>query len=365
MGDTNNARVAAKVARVTTDERRSTPGLGQRWNSLKAAEPALRQRDGAERLGVSEAELVATRCGNGARRLAGPWPELVRGLPALGTVMALTRNESVVHEKVGRFGNVSIFQNMGLVLNERIDLRIFFNHWYSGFAVDEETRSGPRQSLQFYDADGTAVHKVYLRADSDGDAYEELVTRHLHADQSTEQEVLPRFRPPGERPDTEVDRTALRERWRALQDPHDFHTMLQELRVSRVQALRLAGGEVACQVRADSFQVALEQAVAARVPVMVFAGSPGVIQIHTGPVCRLKRLGPWYNVLDSDFNLHLREDRIESAWVVRKPSPEGVVTSVEIYDRAGQQIAWLFGERKPGNVEREGWRALAGSLKHA
>lgn len=353
------------VSRVAGDEPCPTLGVGERWRSLKAAEPGLRQRDGAERLGVSEAELVAAQIGDGVRRLSGPWSELVRELPALGTVMALTRNESVVHEKVGRFGNISIFQNMGLVFNEQIDLRLFFSHWYSGFEVYEETRSGPRRSLQFYDADGSAVHKVYLRDDSDGDACEDLVARRLHADQSAEQEVLPRFEPPGERPDAEVDRTALRERWQALQDPHDFHAMLQELRVSRIQALRLAGGEVSCQVRADSFQVALERAPAARIPVMIFAGNPGVIQIHTGPVCRLKRIGPWYNVLDPGFNLHLREDRIASAWVVRKPSTAGVVTSVEIYDSAGQQIAWLFGERKPGKAELEDWRTLAGTLRHA
>src|SRR5690348_18119092 len=29
------------------------------------------------------------------------------------------------------------------------------------------------------------------------------------------------------------------------------------------------------------------------------------------------------NILDPDFNMHLREDLIESAWVVRKPTTDG------------------------------------------
>lgn len=342
----------------------STPHLRQRWEELKAAQPGIRQRDAAERLGVSEVEIVAMQCGDGVRRLAGPWTDLVQELPSLGTVMTITRNESIVHEKTGKFGNISVFQNMGLVLNEQIDLRIFFNHWYTGFAVEEETRSGHRRSLQFYDADGTAVHKVYLVEESDHAAFDDLVARKLHVDQSTEQQVSPRFKPPGECPDEDIDKAALRERWRMLQDPHDFHAMLQELRVSRMQALRFAGGEFAYRVPTDSFRIALEQTSARQIPVMVFAGSPGVIQIHTGTVCSLKRVGPWYNVLDPGFNLHLREDRIASAWIVRKPSAEGTVTSLEIFDAADRQIAWLFGERKPGKPELESWRLITGSLEN-
>ncbi|MCY4148918.1 MAG: hypothetical protein OXF73_06145 [Gammaproteobacteria bacterium] len=153
----------------------------------------------------------------------------------------------------------------------------------------------------------------------------------------------------------------LRARWSSLQDTHDFNAMLQELQVSRVQAMRLAGEEFACEIKADCFQNALEQAQTKDVPVMAFVGSPGVFQIYTGKVHSLKRSGPWYNVLPN-FNLHLREDRIESTWLVKKPSVDGVVTSVEIFDDAGHQIAWLFGDRKPGKPGLENWRSIAESL---
>ena len=138
--------------------------------------------------------------------------------------------------------------------------------------------------------------------------------------------------------------------------------MLREVGTTRVQALRLAGDDSARRVANGSFRAALEMAAALGMPIMVFAGSPGVIQIHSGPVFRLRRTGPWYNVLDPRFSLHVREDRISSAWVVRKPSADGMVTSLEIFDAVGRQIAWLFGERKPGRPERPGWRALAESL---
>ena len=337
-------------------------GLRDRWRALQAEEPGIRARSAADRLGVSEAELVASRCGDGVRRLDGPWGSLVGELPGLGTVMALTRNDSVVHERVGQYAKAAIIQNTGLVLGETIDLRIFFGHWHFGFAVTEAVRSGTRRSLQFFDADGTAVHKVYLRAGGDADAYEALVGQHLHADQSSRQQVIPRLQPPPPRPDSDIDPSALRDRWLSLQDTHDFHPMLHELGAGRVQAFRLVPDAFAREIRRDGFQVALGQAAETGMPVMIFVGNPGVVQIHTGPVHRLKQVGPWFNVLDPDFSLHLREDLIASAWVVRKPTRDGIVTSVEIYTEDDRQIASMFGKRKPGEVEPDGWRSLVAAL---
>ena len=94
------------------------------------------------------------------------------------------------------------------------------------------------------------------------------------------------------------------------------------------------------------------------VPIMVFVGNPGMIQIHGGPVQRVEVLGPWLNVLDRDFNLHLRADQVAHAWVVRKPTHDGIVTSLELFDAHGETIAMLFGERKPGQPERPEWRRL-------
>lgn len=331
--------------------------------ALRSAEPLLRARDAAEKLGVSEAELVACRCGETVRRLAGPWGEIIKSFPGLGEVMVLTRNDHAVHEKAGSFSKISIFKSMGLVLDEDIDLRLFLDHWQSGYAVAEKTRSGLRHSLQFFDLDGTAVHKVYLREGSDRQAYEDLVTQNLDPNQQPGQAVsaLPTRAP--ERPDQDIDRAVLRKRWCELQDVHDFHAMLKDVGVGRTQAFRLVGEEFAYRVGLETFKTALEAAAETATPIMIFAGNPGVIQIHTGPVEKLKELGPWFNVLDEGFNLHLRTDAIDTAWIIRKPTRDGVVTSLEIYDAVGDQIAWMFGKRKPGELEREDWRRLVASLQ--
>ncbi len=338
--------------------------LRDAYRALASTKPAARIRDAADELGVSEAELVMTEVDGAARRLEGDWGQLLQRLPALGTVMTLTRNSHVVHEKVGRFESVTVNRGhggVGLVLGADIDLRIFLRHWRYGFAVAKATKDGERNSLQFFDESGTAVHKVFLKPESETGAYKALVNDFAApAPAPLEIAPVPERRAP--RPDAEIDVAALRAAWLALEDTHDFVPMLMKQKVQRVQALRLAGKDLAAPVAASSLRQTLEWAAASGADIMVFVGNRGCIQIHTGPVKNLRAMGPWFNVLDPGFNLHLREDRIASAWVVRKPTADGVITSLELFDAEDEMIATLFGKRKPGEAERGDWRGFAESL---
>jgi putative hemin transport protein len=340
---------------------------------------AQRHRDIAATLGVSEGELIGAHAGQplptpgrpalAATRLLPQWAPLMAALPTLGRVMALTRNASCVHEKTGRYEQVSGEGPVGLVLGPDIDLRVFYKAWAHGFAVHEvQSADGdvaPARSLQFFDASGTAVHKVFAQPGTDLVAWDALLQRFAAAEQPPGLVVQPAPAREADRPDADVDVAAFRADWASLRDTHAFFGLLQRHRLGRVQALRLADpafvqpvepgpGAAACEL--------LKAAADSATPIMVFVGNPGMIQIHTGPVHRVQVLGPWLNVLDPGFNLHLREDHIASAWVVRKPTTDGLVTSLELFDAEGETIAMLFGERKPGRPELPAWRAITGRL---
>jgi putative hemin transport protein len=340
--------------------------LRQAWIDLKREKAQLRARDAANELGVSEGELIASLCGASgearAVRLRESGADIIKDVPALGPVMALTRNENCVHEKIGPYLDVSINPGNGLVLGELIDLRIFPANWRHAFGVMEETKEGLRRSIQVFDASGTAVHKIYQKPQTDIDQFDALIDRWTAEDQSPEIHALPPIMKRNERQDSEIDLRGLRSHWASLQDTHDFFGMLRDFDVGRLQALRLAGLEFAQRVQVSSLAQSLEFAQGDGTPIMVFVGNPGCIQIHSGPVHNLKRTGPWFNVLDPDFNLHLREDKIMSAWVVYKPTRDGTVTSLELYDSDDFCFAQLFGARKPGKPELVGWRDIAAAL---
>ncbi|KVN35106.1 heme ABC transporter [Burkholderia stagnalis] len=342
---------------------RSAAALRDAFVQLKR-ERQLRNRDAAQALGVSEGEALAAFVGEHVVRLDARFPTMFEDMPRLGRVMALTRNEAAVHEKDGEYAQMSHDGPVGLALGD-IDLRIFYRHWASAFAVRDETAHGTLKSLQFFDAHGDAIHKVYLRAHSDHAAFDAFVERWRAPQQEPGLAVTPAVPKAPERADTEIDVAGFRAAWDAMTDTHQFFGITQRFGVSRLQALRLAEPQYAYPVDTRALRHALKHAAGSGQPIMVFVGNAGMIQIHTGPVANVREMGTWINVLDPGFNLHVREDMIAAAWVVKKPTSDGIVTSVELFDRQGEHVALLFGERKPGRPERDDWRALVASLPHA
>ena len=65
---------------------------------------------------------------------------------------------------------------------------------------------------------------------------------------------------------------------------------------------------------------------------------------------------------DPRFNLHLRQDLVVSAAVVRKPSANGDIHALELFDAAGEVIVQFFGTRLPREGERPEWRELVTGL---
>jgi putative hemin transport protein len=329
----------------------------------RTANPKTRERDLATQLGISEAELVAAHCGEGVTRIEPRVNDLLAGLEAVGEVMALTRNESAVHEKIGVYDKIVTGSHNAMVLGENIDLRIFPKVWVHGFAVERRDGDGIRHSLQFFDEAGVAVHKVHLRPASSLNAYRNLVT----ALESPNQEPAILIADPASGAEGETVAPAanlddLRNRWSRLTDVHQFFGMLKTLKLSRRQAVRMVGGEYAWLLDKDAVTAMFHRAAESELPIMCFVGNRGCIQIHSGPVRSIKPMGPWINVLDETFHLHLRTDHIDEVWAVRKPTRDGHVTSLEVYGADGEMVIQFFGKRHEGEGERDDWRSMAENL---
>lgn len=325
--------------------------------------PTLRPVDAAAAMGLSEGEWLTRHAPGEVRRIGVPARRLLPRLTELGPVMSLTRNAHCVHEKDGVWDRIEISGAMGLVLNHEIDLRLFMNHWVHGYAVDMPLEQGGiRRSLQFFDRAGVAVHKIFARPATNMAAWDALLAEVADAGPLVPLETAPLPAPTADRPDEAIAIEAVRQRWAQLRDVHDFFALLRSQGVGRLQAMRLTGAPYSRQIAIDSIQPLLEQASADGVPIMCFVGNRGCIQIHSGPIHRVVPMGPWLNILDPGFNLHLRIDKVAYAFAVWKPQSDSAVHSVELFDADGTLIAQFFGERKPGVPEIPAWRALVQGL---
>lgn len=340
----------------------SIASLKEAWEELKKSQPQLRIRDAANQLGISEAELLASTIGSDIIRLNPEWADIILACKSLGKVMSLTRNEGCVLEHKGNFQKIDL---MGQAPNQvatvigPIEQRIFFIGWKFGFAVANHSPKGTMRSFQFFDKAGDAVLKIFLQEKSNQDAYDQILKDFRSDDQSPELGVEPFTKPEYAK---EIDLEAFTYDWENMKDTHDFFGMLRKYNVHRLDAVKWINDKWAYEVDRLSARKIVETASETKMPIMIFAGNKGNIQIHQGKVRTIRQMGNWLNVMDPDFNMHLNEDIVDAAFVVHKNTSDGLVSSLELFDKDGEMIAQFFGLRKPGIPQLDVWKDLIDSL---
>ena len=280
--------------------------------TARARKPRIYARDFADGLGIPEAALCAAFVGTTATRISADPNRILPGLAALGQVMALTRNDSCVLEKVGCYDRYQPGE-IARIVSPPIDLTLLCAKWQHAFALDEAGPKGPKRSIQIFDAAGEAVHKIHLRDESTAEAWAPLIDALRLADQDQS------FTPAATDPAADL--------WADL-------SRVSPLREGRVPARRLTKGAI---------ERLMGRAAETGVPVDFAVGNPGCIERHSGVIVRVLEAGPWINVLDPGLELHLRMDHMAEVWA----HPDG---TVDAFGAAGQLIVRMSGA--------EGWADL-------
>ncbi|MDO4728264.1 MAG: ChuX/HutX family heme-like substrate-binding protein [Bacteroidota bacterium] len=339
--------------------------LTQQWEELKKENPHIRIRNAAQKLGVTEVELLATRVGEGVVRLENKAVEIFKSIASLGRVMVLTRNEECVHEEKGLFQEVEVMDNNQLrVNNENINLRIDLNSISKVFGVTDHSAHGTQQSIQFFDKSGEAIHKIYLTADSNQQTYDAILEQYRSSDQLSQEavsEVNKLIK--DEKPDVEVDLEGFHSAWKSLESACHFGKLIESFGLTRIQALRLAPSDYyADKIDNNSIVKMLEEVAKAKVPVVISVSNAYVYQTFKGIIRKTMWHQTWYNIMDPDFNLHLDMSKIAATYVVRKPSNSGTVTSIEAYNEMGELIVHFFSPNAELDTEQSAWREIVGKL---
>jgi putative hemin transport protein len=336
-----SAASQADLFRAYSDVRRSTPGVSA--------------HEAAARLAVSEAEVAAARCAGGeAVRLICEPAALLEHIPGLGPVTARSQSRYAALESNGSYGAPDIGDHTGIVIGDNIDLRIFPSGWHFAYAVTDASDGGPRHSLQIFDAHGAPAHTIRLRPESDFGAYERLVAALATAPDGATLEIRPQ---PANAPkdDAEIDVAGYRHAFAAMQDTHDFFMLLRRFGLAREQGLRLADAAFARPLAPAAHRELFARATRESIPLMLFVANEGIVQISSGAVPAAENAENCYVLSDDRFKLEVDEGGVARAWAVRKPTSNGIVTSLELYDGSGTLLLQVFGERHEGSGERPDW----------
>lgn len=319
------------------------------WSAYKAANPRTRIRNAAAELGISELELLSTDLGTSCTRLRPDMINILEMLPSLGTVMALTRSEAAVHEVTEAFSELHIRKQTALFLRPGQDTRYFTAQWKHVFAVNEDNR----RSLQFFNGCGEAIHKIFLVKSSNTERYEQLIEQFSDADQSPVLSVEKKA--PAETEQIHIDKGALLQRWSQIKDVHEGSQIIKAFGGDRLSIYQALGEEYATRLPYDTIEALLKLLSKRQLPSMIFVQNKGAVQSYSGITTRLLRTGPWFNVLDPYFNLHLNTEQISQVWLIVKPSENGWVHTLNVFDHDLNEFMIMTDNRRQGEEESLEW----------
>lgn len=336
--------------------------LKERWKQFNVKNPKVRIRDAAIEMKTSEEALVSTACGKNNLRLKPEFQSILNQLEKLGSVMALTRSDHAVHEAHGIYKDMKYHGSVAMFFIPGIDTRFFLDKWSSVYAVNENDR----HSLQFFDYQGDAVHKIYVTDKTNKTEYFNLIKTHQSDNQAPSPGANHALNPKNDYTipeEPEISSDELQKHWLNIRDVHEASRIIKRYGIHRREKIYKALGEVyAIPLSVESVEQLLVRASTDDIPLMIFAMNHATVQNYAGPVKKLLRTGPWFNVLDPDFNLHLRTEGIGQVWLIKKPSDDGWVTTINVLDNDGFEFLLIADHRVRGEAESSQWQDLCRDL---
>jgi putative hemin transport protein len=303
-------------------------GLVAEWRALRDREAPDSLAAAARRLEVAEGDLVAALCGQGVVRLDPPFGDLVRALGRLGPVRAVTRNAHASIETAGVYPPPDAGSSG---YRGQIGVRLFLEQWRLGFAVDAALAPGDGPMLAFYDVRGDAVHETRLDAGSDHGAFTRLVDLFASFDQTpgtTSIVASPQMAAPN----------------------GDLGRSLRQAAHSR-------------PVATTALATVLEGARRDVVPVSLAVRSRGVVQRYSGCLDEVEQAAGAIHARAPGMRMQVAGRGVAETWVVRTPSLDGPVSSLEVLDATASVVCSLSATRRPGEPESRAWFVLLDELR--
>lgn len=341
--------------------------LWDRYCELRKANKRMYLREGAESLGVTEQELAQsspTRVW-----LGGDVKPLALRMRELGRVKSIVRNSVATHEKTAVYENVTMTKTVGLALNVgELDLRFFVSRWKNAFAFSDGFNGRDGRCIRFFDDRGACIQQVFATEKTDAGAWDRLIADFRNDGLPSLPESAPDDPEIKARNEKSLEGEQLadfQKDWANLKDIHHFSGLLETYGLSKARSFCFAPEGMATKVSVDAAEDMLKQTRDAGFELMTFVGNRGIVQIQTGKIHNVVRSMGFLNVLDQEeerFCLHLKDSDAAEAWVCRRPTRDGVVTNLELFDDCGRSVASFFGRREEGNPEMSAWSEVCARI---
>ena len=277
----------------------------------------IRIRDAAKKLSVSEAELLSTQIGDGSTlylKISDIDAFLIDVLD-LDKLMLLVRNDTVVHEKNIHATGLRL-KNAKILYPDGSDLLAYIKDAVCHVFYESKEHAGKELlSFQIFDDLGEALIKIYLKG-RDHLKFKDIALRYSTEYQYELQNIG----------SNNIDDTINSTNYLRLSMPWD-------------QDRKILNNDVLIQK--SILRELLEYVAKQKIPVQIHALGNRAIQYHRDIISNIVDYGPWINIIDKSFNIHVLESSLVSTRVSEYVIGDNRRYSFEFFNEEGRHLMGL------------------------
>ncbi|MBD26097.1 MAG: hypothetical protein CMG46_14030 [Candidatus Marinimicrobia bacterium] len=263
--------------------------LLENYNTFKSNpdNKKLRIRDAASKLNVSEAELLSLKINNDVSYLLIPDFQQFfnKIIDNIDKVMFLIRSDFVVHEKIVSLSDLS-YNDGSIISNLDSSCPIISfdpkSISYSFFECNCHNEKRELRSFQFFDKYGDAILKIYLKGDKSA-AFERIADFY---------KINYNY---------ELQKYIINKKINIVEQSSFLHidSLVNKKFINNTKI-----------INNDKLRFFLNAFSENEIPIQIHAYGINCIQYHRGIIKNIIDYGPWLNVIDKEFNIHILENKI-------------------------------------------------------
>ena len=288
--------------------------LKSKWDSFRAENKRVRIRDAARELKTTEAELLSTEIDDSTYYLSiDNFQKFIEQVLSVDKLMFLIRSDIAVHEVTVDSCNMQLKNNYILDSDNSIILDFDSNLFKHAFYQIKNHANKDLRSFQIFDSNGNASLKIYLKG-KDEFKFDDIGLKYKT---NYNYEVPPSTHLNHKVTNYNVDKKV------------NFYFTDYIERDSRNQK----------KIKKESLRMILNSASDNKIPIQIHGIGPGSVQYYKGRIKNIVDYGPWINVIDRTFNLHLLENKLGVSCLTEYSSKSSMrYYCVDFFDDAKNHI---------------------------
>tara|TARA_B100000700_G_scaffold103666_1_gene117048 strand:- start:7587 stop:8537 length:951 start_codon:yes stop_codon:yes gene_type:complete len=266
----------------------------------------LRIRDIANKLNVSEAELLSIQIGDSIKILSINNFDIFFNelLSKIDKVMFLIRSDFVVHEKNVLTSELRYTNNQFINQKDSFPLLSFDVDKISFIFYEiKEHNNRKLRSFQFFDKTGNSVFKIYLKGKNKIE-FDQIASNYKF-DYNYEVQKQGVYK-------SQSSLELLSYKTDLLHFTDCVNSVKRILKFSLRDILKVSSQE--------------------SIPIQIHAFGIGCVQYHRDSIKNVVDYGPWINIIDKSFNIHVLENKISNSCLLEHLSDNKKIYSLDFYD---------------------------------